>query len=265
MNLTPSPPHPPRVTETSSQQPSGFVQSLVAELVIGSQPSALTAFVRARAAHTTNHFTGWRMDGWVRWLEGLRGVYERRMIQLCRILDAGRHSFSLSSLDSNPDWALVASAPLYTFSFPRGGMFIWLRLHLESHPLFNHPFSSSCSSSPDQHLPIIDGPTLSAALTIFLTTKPYLVLIAGGGMFSATDEIRQATGWAYIRLCFAAESDENIEASGKGFVEGLKAFWEIRDGKVIRRLVDMMPRAESEGMEQREEGSRLRLAEWVGC
>lgn len=84
-------------------------------------------------------------------------------------------------------------------------------------------------------------------------------------MFSATDEIRQAAGWAYMRLCFAAESDENIEAGGKGFVEGVRAFWEIRDVKVIRRLVDMMPRAESEGVGEGEEGMSLRLAGWVGC
>ncbi len=81
-----------RITETSTQQPSGFVQSMIAELVIG-PPSKHDR--DGQESHPPGRGgaedgTGWRFEGWVRWLEGLRGNYERRMNTMCDVLEAGR-------------------------------------------------------------------------------------------------------------------------------------------------------------------------------
>ncbi|KAK0651853.1 aromatic amino acid aminotransferase 1 [Cercophora newfieldiana] len=241
-----------RITETSTQQPSGFVQSLVAELVIGPQPEAQAAFARATLAGTASKFSGWQMDGWVRWLEGLRGSYERRMVRMCQAIDTGIHEIKTSSSISS-DWGVVTKTKLIDYTWPRGGMFVWLRINFESHPLWNAP---STTNRP------IDGLTLSTALLMFLTKKPYLVLVAPGSMFSSNPEIRAGSGWAYYRLCFAAETDENVDASSQKFVEGVHKFWRIKSAGEIQKLVDSFPHAS--GVESLAD-SMAQMGTWLGC
>ncbi|KAK1760845.1 putative aromatic amino acid aminotransferase [Echria macrotheca] len=244
-----------RISETSTQQPSGFVQSLVAELVMGPQPEATkSAFARALASGSANKFTGWHMDGWIRWLEGLRGSYERRMARMCRILDSDS-SLLLSSSSPSSEWSVITKTKLIDFSWPRGGMFIWLRVRLETHPLYG-------ISAPET-----EGESLALAMTMFLTTKPYLVLVSGGSMFSATEEIRRDRGWSYFRLCFAAESEENIEASAQRFVEGVKDFWKIRSVREIKKLLGMLPKADGVDEEDAEVfgAGCVQLGGWLGC
>ncbi len=74
-----------RITETSTQQPSGFVQSMISELVLGSQPAMAEFAKKSRAEQLT--FSGWKTDGWVRWLAGLRGNYEHHMTRMCNNLE----------------------------------------------------------------------------------------------------------------------------------------------------------------------------------
>jgi DNA-binding transcriptional MocR family regulator len=218
-----------RLTETSTQQPSGFVQSVIAELIMGPQSS--TDPGKGGAANGA----GWKADGWIRWLEGLRGNYERRMNTMSTILEDGseivksgrRNSLSdvlsASSLDENEsdDWAVVEKTKMYSFDWPVGGMFLWCHMHFENHPLAGK----------------IDGPKLSRAMWIFWTTKPYLVLVSPGTIFSPTDEIREKSGWQYFRLCFAACDDEDLAPISHRFVEGVNAFWRIKSVKKIEELL----------------------------
>ncbi|KAK5656313.1 hypothetical protein OQA88_4693 [Cercophora sp. LCS_1] len=213
-----------RVSETSTQQPSGFVQSLVASLIMGPNPVSPSPKSTTTAAPSKAN-PGWKMSGWIRWLEGLRGMYERRMARMCRIIDAGSHLITSSS--SSEEWDVISKTRVISFKWPRGGMFIWLRVYFEKHALFG----------------TVGGKVLSTALTMYLTTKPYLVVVASGWMFSATDAIREAEGWRYYRLCFAAEAEENIDLSAKRFVEGVHGFWGITSVEEIRKLVDLMPHA----------------------
>jgi len=247
-----------RISETSTQQPSGFVQSLVAELVIGPQPEAKAAFARATLKGTGQEFSGWQMDGWVRWLEGLRGSYERRMIRMCQLIDSGTYeiktgSFIRPSAAVDEDWGIVTKTKLISYEWPRGGMFVWLRVHFETHPLWNSKSSTGGA---------IDGLTLSTALMMYLTVKPYLVLVASGAMFSATPQIRVENGWAYYRLCFAAETDENIDSSSQRFVEGVQKFWRVKSVQEIEKLVDSFPHVSS--MESLAE-SMGQMGTWLGC
>ncbi|KAK0720065.1 pyridoxal phosphate-dependent transferase [Lasiosphaeris hirsuta] len=242
-----------RISETSTQQPSGFVQSLVAELVMGSQPEAKAAFSLLRTARQKAKFAGWQMDGWVRWLEGLRGMYERRMSRMCKILDGGADLLNHTAAPSLLDWHFVSKTKLFSYDWPRGGMFIWLRIHLEHHPLYLAPGTSGAA---------IDGPTLSAALMMFLTTKPYLVLAGMGSIFSATDAIREQFGWAYYRICFAAESEENVDACSQRFVDGLHAFWRVTSAAEIDKLLESLPHALDSDDGDEEIGN---LGGWLGC
>jgi len=220
-----------RITETSSQQPSGFVQSTISELIIGPQPALAEFKQKTRKEQAT--FTGWQTDGWVRWLEGLRGTYERRMNRMCGHLEEGRFQLKQGTplKTSESDWAVISKTKMYSFNWPRGGMFVWVQMHFDSHPLWD----------------VVPGAKLASSLWIFLTQKPHLVLATPGTAFSPTPEIEEAEGWKYFRLCFAAVSEEEVEKSSKRFAEGIKAFWLIKDKKELDDIENDINSKELEG------------------
>ncbi|KAF2125273.1 aromatic amino acid aminotransferas-like protein [Dothidotthia symphoricarpi CBS 119687] len=211
-----------RITETSTQQPSGFVQTMIAELLMGPQSRADPG--RGGASDGS----GWKVDGWVRWLEGLRGNYERRMQTMCNALDAGTSLVkagrrkSLVVLDGEDEWAVVEKQPIYSFVRPLGGMFVWVRFDFTSHPLAKQ----------------VPAPRLSQALWVFWTQKPYLCLVAPGAMFAATKEIREKDSFNCFRLCFAACPTEDVESISKRFVEGAQTFWRIKKKEKIDKLLE---------------------------
>jgi DNA-binding transcriptional MocR family regulator len=244
-----------RIAETSTQQPSGFVQSMVAELVMGpDSEDQKKAFSSLKSHKDRAAFTGWKMDGWVRWLEGLRGQYERRMGRMCRILDEGADLLKTGVFASPEDseWGVVTKTPLYSYSWPRGGMFVWMRMHFESHPLWQARHSKSPAK--------VDGMQLSTGLMMYLTRKPFLVLVSPGMMFSADDNVRQRMGWAYYRLCFAAESEERVDDCSRRFVEGVHKFWRMKDVKVLEEILENSPVAAAD-----EDGIMGDLAMPLGC
>ncbi|KAK4565698.1 hypothetical protein LTR86_003546 [Recurvomyces mirabilis] len=229
-----------RITETSTQQPSGFVQSIIAELILGPEQKGtadqnLKKDKSGRGGLPTGD--GWKADGWVRWLEGLRGNYERRMNHMCKILSSNSHivktgrraSLSQALADGEEDedeWSVVEKQQIFSFDWPVGGMFVWLKILFESHPLY-HTYAKT--NQLDR---------LSRALWILWTTKPYLVLVSPGGIFSPTPKIREAEGWKYFRLCFAAIDEEQLGPVSERLVEGVKAFFKIREKKVIEKLLE---------------------------
>jgi DNA-binding transcriptional MocR family regulator len=197
-----------RVTEVATQQPSGFVQSIVAEHLIGPYDS----HDGGRGGGKDGR--GWAVEGWVRWLAGLRGAYERRMQMMCRILEDGKYMLMSKSLGgeghaTTEPWSVIDKVQMYNFVWPRGGMFVWIKIHLSTHPLHGkiEPFE------------------LSQALWLHLTTKPYLVLVAPGTIFSPTPEIAERRGFMFYRLCYAAVGDDEVEAASNRFVEGVNSFW----------------------------------------
>ncbi|OTB16836.1 hypothetical protein K445DRAFT_316319 [Daldinia sp. EC12] len=250
-----------RVSETGTQQPSGFAQVVIAGTIMGPQPEASAAFA-ARSAKDRATFSGWKMDGWVRWLAGLRGQYERRMNRMSKILE--EHAYQLKQSTpvrgSDSDWGVITKTQLYDFKWPRGGMFLWLHMRFETHPLWKAAGSRGN---------LIDGVALSTALMIFLTRKPYLVLVSPGLMFSATDKIRRERGWAYYRLCFAAESEENVDSCSLRFGEGVQRFWRIKNVKELEALLDDNAQSQTQTQtrtQDDDDGAQLvNLGSWMGC
>lgn len=212
------------ITESGSLQPSGFVQSLVAQTIIGSQEGDVAQFLDS-SPEQKPIFSGWQMDGWVRWLAGLRGVYERRMNRTCSILEKGSwRTGGSSSLKDD----VSTRTQIYSFNWPRGGMSVWIKLHFERHPLWR---------STGSHNNVIDGPALSIAMLVHLTRKPYLILLSPGTGYSATEQIRTERGWAYCRLCFAAEAEDYLDECSERFVQGLQSFWLIEKVEEIENLL----------------------------
>lgn len=237
-----------RINESSTQQPSGFVQVVVASALMGSQPeSARAGFAAALRLGSRDTFAGWRVDGWVRWLEGLRAEYERRMVAMCRALDDGAHDLKhqtpLRAADA--DWGVITKTRLYDLRWPRGGMFVWLRMRFESHPLWGAPRQDTNTSTGTGA--VVDGVALCTALFVLLTRKPHLVVVSPGLMFSATEEIAAARGWAHYRLCFAAEDDaDEVAACSRRFAEGVRRFWRIKRVAELERLLEGAPGSEEQ-------------------
>ncbi|KAG9005248.1 hypothetical protein FRB94_001666 [Tulasnella sp. JGI-2019a] len=160
-----------RVGETSTQAPSGFGQSMVAELI-------------------ANH---WGYNKYVRWLQGLQKCYSNRRDEL---VDAIAKEFDLSEETAEPTFfsgakmlaakeRLPAWTPYATygdekkrrgtwFSFipPTSGMFVWVRVHLENHPAYSQ---QSRSSDPTEHL----------EARLFIMLAEHKLLIGPGWFFSS--------------------------------------------------------------------------------
>ncbi|KAK3073788.1 hypothetical protein LTR53_004312 [Teratosphaeriaceae sp. CCFEE 6253] len=243
-----------RITETSTQQPSGFVQSVIAELVLGpdhaglAPPPVKSASKGGKGGLPDGE--GWKADGWVRWLEGLRGNYERRMRSMCSILEDGKYlvktgrrgslaattgTTSDNEDDGEEEWAVVEKTQLYSFDWPVGGMFIWLRVAFEHHPLYTTYAQTN------------ELARLSQAMWVFWTTQPYLVLVSPGSIFSPTPEIRARDGWRFFRLCFAAIDEEQLAPTSRRMAEGVAAFFRIKDKKVVEGLLEEDARAAGAG------------------
>ncbi|KAI9727208.1 MAG: hypothetical protein M1834_008468 [Cirrosporium novae-zelandiae] len=205
-----------RITECSTQQPSGFVQSMIAQLIMGPPQTSNGARGGAKDG------LGWKVDGWVRWLAGLRGNYERRMQTMCSVLDEGKYLVktgrrpSISSI-SDEVWSVVEKTKMFDFTWPMGGMFLWVRICLETHPLFRK----------------VEHADLAQALWVHLTKPPYLILASPGTMFSPTEEIKNRRGWSYFRLCFAAVDEPDVRKTSERFVAGFKSFWKVKHPRDI--------------------------------
>jgi DNA-binding transcriptional MocR family regulator len=224
-----------RITETSTQQPSGFVQAVVGELLLGPDHQGIEQSKKDGKGNLRDG-SGWKADGWVRWLEGLRGNYERRMNLMCRILEsskfqvkAGRRQSLVQHDDDHEEedeWSVVEKTQLYSFEWPAGGMFLWLKIHFVSHPLYKEYSKRG------------DAARLSRALWVFWVKDPFKVLVSPGSMFSPTAEISAEQGWQYFRLCFAAINDDELGDVTQRLADGVNAFWRIKERTKIEDLLD---------------------------
>ncbi|KAL8675721.1 MAG: hypothetical protein Q9186_007654 [Xanthomendoza sp. 1 TL-2023] len=97
-----------RITESSTQQLSGCMQSIIAEKILGPHDSS------GRGAGKDDE--GWKTDGWIRWLEGLRGDYERRMQTMCNIFGEGKQLVKTGRRQSMSDeWSVIDTVPMIGF------------------------------------------------------------------------------------------------------------------------------------------------------
>lgn len=206
-----------RIAESTTQAPSGFVQALVAEMILGQQSDDKST----NARKGSDDEKGWQMDGWVRWLEGLRAGYEHRMQQMCSGLEEGKYivldterldDLTLGENNEEDSWEVLDKVQMYDFVWPTGGMFVWIKADFDSHPLRR-------KYRPER---------LSKALWTHLIQRPHLCLLATGAMFSPTDEIK-ARGYKYFRLCFAAMPADDVAPIAQRLVDGFRTFWQRKN------------------------------------
>ncbi|KAJ5908451.1 hypothetical protein N7495_001133 [Penicillium taxi] len=197
-----------RITETSTQQPSGFAQVMIAKTLMGNQTADESKLINKE------DFKGWRVDGWVGWLEGLRGGYEKRMQVMCTALEENK-SIILEQLEMTgavDDWEMVDRVQMFDFVWPKAGMFIWLEVHFETHPL-------RLKYSAEE---------LSKAFWVHLTKEPHKCLISPGSMFGATPK-SAALSHNYFRLSFAPMDPNEVESLTRRLLDGFRSFWQLKE------------------------------------
>jgi DNA-binding transcriptional MocR family regulator len=265
-----------RITESSTQEPSGFVQSMVAELLVGPDHKA-----KGKSA-----FNGWDVTGWIRWLEGLRGEYERRMNTFCDGLDEGCATGLEVSQERTTtgttryDWSMTRNPVETTDSGPRYGGTISIRIK----PSLDQPSCPTCSSAIgcadeawsvvektapikysrpeggwfiwlevlfDMHplIKTVPGPRLATALWVYWTQEPYKLLVGPGSLFSANPAIAEEKGWRYFRVCFAAVEKEVLGDMASRLCSGVQAFFEIKDAAEIDEILKDFPTTDMEDLQ----------------
>ena len=173
---------------------------------------------------------------------------------MCTILDDHLYQLKQSTpvQDTDADWGVITKTKIMSFHWPRAGMFVWVRVHFETHPLWQ---------AKGKKLPVISGPALGTAFTMFCTHKPHLIIPAPGGMFAATDAIRAERGWAYMRLCFAAVSDEDVDACTLRFANAVQKFWRVKSVEEIEKYIAEMESASTTQMAE----DVVNIGSMIGC
>ncbi|RDB22762.1 Aromatic amino acid aminotransferase C56E4.03 [Hypsizygus marmoreus] len=199
-----------RQSETTSQAPCGFGQTLVASLMLN-----------------------WRCEGYIRWLKALRVQYQQRRDFFIDRLHAQFHlelsqatvgvwegcpvyhaSFRRGcheqagvvtekcSVDNN-------TVTVFSFTPPTAGMYIWLKFHFENHPSYN----------------VLDPQSLEMKFWIALAEAG--VLFGPGSMFAAdktANERRDDVG--HFRISFSNAEYSDMKKAVSIFASVLKSFYE---------------------------------------
>ncbi|KAH8893574.1 aromatic amino acid aminotransferase [Thozetella sp. PMI_491] len=192
-----------RITDGTSQQPSGLTQAVVAKLLgdFGGHSHGEAAFVDAGEQAAT-----WGVKGWVDWLAGLRSTNERRMMTMATILEEKRFITNETG-----------RVEMFSFAWPMGGMFLWVQIQIHNHSLASQ----------------VDPKRLMLALWTFCTGHPYRILTVPGGDFAATDAVKDTGGFRFLRFCFAAVEERTLSSKTLSFVAACADFWAIADGAKI--------------------------------
>ncbi|KAL5866314.1 hypothetical protein ACKVWC_011506 [Pyricularia oryzae] len=111
------------IVDDTTQQPSGFVQVVIARLL--SEPDG-------DDANGSSSRTSWGFQSWVGWLQGLRSAYRRRMVKMATVLERGKHVATASTTNGGGEENKVG---MFDFRWPMGGMFLWVEVKIENHPL----------------------------------------------------------------------------------------------------------------------------------
>ena len=214
------------MTDVTTSNPSGFAEAALAQVI-------------------RREWNG--PEGFVRWIAGLNANYRSRRDVLCETLAEGRVLFvgrdkesgsdseSKSEGSSNDDGdggrdgsgkrkhrgskSLARThrtrkgKPLrmYDFDVPEGGMYVWVNLHLDDHPLARGKAGLSIRD-------------ILIRLWNHLITN-FDLLTVPGPLFAVDGSTGAKTASHHLRLTFAAVAPSDLRRAGRLFGEGVKTFW----------------------------------------
>jgi aromatic amino acid aminotransferase I len=219
-------------TDGTTSNPSGFAEAVLSQLLLRE----------------------WGIDGFVRWIDGLRINYLGRRNLLCEALAEGQdlivtaqpslenqHSTNVelhdtyvlfptipgpkkrkhtsSDVDEEHRPGSKSRVRMYEFRVPPAGFYVWVQINLSSHPL-SHPARDG--------KPQLSSHDIILRLWKHLVGAPYHLLTLPGNVFAATPEVERDTekDVGFLRLTFAAVEVRDLTKVGLLFGEALKSFWE---------------------------------------
>lgn len=188
-----------RQSETSTQAPCGFGQSLVTKLLLD-----------------------WKFTGYLRWLKGLGVEYRRRrdffidcIVETFHIELAppsqnmfhGSEMYLASAFipSSVPDKCIKTH--LFSFVPPTSGMFVWLKLHFDSHPKVGE----------------LGHKTLEMKLWVELAEAG--LLVGPGSMFSANPSGASPSDPGHFRISFSYAEFKDLRKAVEILDRVLKKFY----------------------------------------
>lgn len=196
------------ITESSSFSPSGFSQAFVSTLL-----------------------STWGMHGWVSWLATLRDVYALRRSAMCAVLS--KYAFVPTTHDDG-DAVVVARARMFDFTPPDGGMFVWVHIHITSHPAFA-AFTQTRSKRE-----------MMTALWEWVSEKQRSVPCPGW-IFGADERVREGEGAERMRFCFAAVDEHEVSEATERWGKGVGAFWGLEAAQIEAWVKEVERRDGAEG------------------
>ncbi|THU79070.1 PLP-dependent transferase [Dendrothele bispora CBS 962.96] len=195
-----------RASEVTTQAPAGWSQAIVEE-----------------------HLKAWKYEGYIRWLFGLRQLYTIRRDWLCDLIfsefdvlpspDGIPHDYIAlpkghgKRMDANPK-----SKYIFSFSAPKGGMFVWVQLNLSNHPKFEG-IRASGEEYPEEKL----------ETQIWMELIREKLLLTPGSFYSPVlgpnQRMKREKGVAFFRLAFSFETREDMEKGVKRMARVFERSW----------------------------------------
>ncbi|THU89795.1 PLP-dependent transferase [Dendrothele bispora CBS 962.96] len=192
-----------RATEVTTQAPGGWSQSIIEE-----------------------HLTSWKHEGLLRWFHGLRNIYKTRRDWL--------HSLSgLPQMESQMmDYITLPKGYgsdrdaekkyMFSFSAPKGGMFLWIKLNLKSNPNY-HAVKLSGEANPEGVL----------ETKIWMEMIQEKILLAPGSYYipivGPNERNKREGGAAFFRLSFSFETQDDMETGVKRMASVFERSWSTED------------------------------------
>ncbi|KAK0102575.1 hypothetical protein ONS95_006186 [Cadophora gregata] len=211
------------LTDNSTSNPSGFSEAILAQL-----------------------FRQWGVDGFIRWIAGLRANYLQKRNVLCEALAEGRDIMIHSHYHRHPTFEESTTQShgtnskrkrhseehsehhhhnrkskirMYEFEVPAAGFLIWVQINTSSHPL-SHSSRGKSKLSPSEIIQL---------LWKHLYGPPYNLLTIPGNIFAATPEVQEeidAAGVGHLRLAFIGVETSDLKRVVEVFGAAMKSFWE---------------------------------------
>lgn len=183
-----------RGTEVQNQQPSGFSQVILGEML-----------------------GRWGTEGYLQWCAGLCEQYRVRRDWMLHALDT---EFALTR-DGQKMVATVAGRNILSFTPPIGGMFIWCTVHYDQHPGYAAFVGDGPDRTQREHEFEIAFWKKLVDARVLVTPGWYFMPFEGPGVPSSNAE----PGKGYFRLAYSYESKEDMVEGVRRLASVMKSEW----------------------------------------
>ncbi|KAG7087453.1 hypothetical protein E1B28_013419 [Marasmius oreades] len=194
-----------RASEVMTQAPAGWSQIIVEELLCT-----------------------WGQEGFLRWVTGLRDSYTVRRDWMC---DSLVEFFDVVSAPEGLAADVIAypkgrisagkTAPVFSFSYPKGGMFLWIKLDLSQNPVYQR-MKANGEANAEQKWADEFWMSMIRAKVLLVPGSYYTPIL------SNDQRMKQDGAVAYFRLAYSLESREDIHVGIQRMARTFDESWEFR-------------------------------------